>query len=90
MSNYIIVELARDPDDSKQWYYTGRSFIATATSDNILNEIVSATPTYKDSILIRSCRSQCDKEFGDWEGIEIHLFPNLNLKPTLINKKAEL
>ena len=88
MSNYIIVELARDPDNTQEWFYTGRSFIATATTDNIISEIVSPTPSDKDSVIVRSCRRQCNEEFGTWEGIEIHLFPNLNLKPTLVNKEA--
>jgi hypothetical protein len=88
MSNYIIVELARDPDNSQAWFYTGRSFIATVTTSDIIDEIVTPAPSYKDSITVRSCRRQCDEEFGDWEGIEIHLIPNLRLQPTLINRET--
>jgi hypothetical protein len=90
MSNYIIVELARDPDNSEEWFYTGRSFIATATTDDIINEIISPYVSYKDNVLVNSCRHQCDKEFGNWQGIEIHKFPNLSLKPNLINEKISL
>ena len=77
MANFIVMELARDPADTEQWFYTGRSFIATSTGKTV-EEIIN------DDFYTRNLNRQCDEEFGTWEGVEMLPFPNASNKPTLV------
>jgi len=80
MANYLVVELARDPDDTEQWFLTGRRFITVATSNNVIETITAGL----DDVCMRSIRRQCQEEFGAWEGIELLPYPDMKLKPTLV------
>jgi len=84
MANYLVVELARDPDDTNEWFLTGRRFITVATGYDVIDHIIAGT----DLVLMRSIHRQCDLEFGSWEGIELLPYPDMKLKPTLVNKEA--
>lgn len=85
MANFIVLELARKPDEAhtkfqpkpEQWFYTGRSFIATSTAKTV-DEIMNS-----DSY-ISNFNHQCDQAFGKWEGVDIHLQPQARNKPTLV------
>jgi hypothetical protein len=77
MANFIVLDLARDPDNREQWFFTGRSFIAASTAKTV-DEIVNSDfyPT--------NFNRQCDAAFGTWESVEILPFPNTSNKPTLV------
>ena len=82
MSNFIVMELSRDPEDSQEWFWTGRSFIATSTGKT-LDELTQS------KFFIANFNRQCDKEWGTWEGCEILPFPNCSSKPTVVKEAAE-
>jgi hypothetical protein len=81
MSNFIVLELSRDPENNQNWFFTGRSFIATSTG-------ASVEQLKQSDFFIRNFSRQCDDEFGSWEGVEILPFPNCSNKPTIIKQTA--
>ena len=81
MANFIVMELSKDPQDTTQWFWTGRSFIATSTGHTVQQLVDS-------DFFIRNFNHQCDQEFGIWEGVEILPFPNTSNQPTIVKEAA--
>lgn len=79
MSNFIVLELSKDAENNQEWFFTGRSFIATSTGHSV-------EQLTKSDFFIRNFNRQCDEEFGTWEGVEILPFPNSSNKPTIVKK----
>ena len=82
MSNFIVMELARDPETPEEWFWTGNSFIATSTGYTV-EQLASS------DFFVRNFRRQCDQEFGTWEGVEILPFPDSTHRPTIWKAAAE-
>ena len=77
MAKFIVLELARENDDSDSWFYTGRSFIAVSTAQTV-DEIMNS------DFYPKNFNVQCNSAFGQWQGVEIHLQPQARNKPTLV------